>query len=79
MAAHQASPPSPDPLSLSFLLSFSACLGKLQVAEEAMPGACVRPSVRPCVRARQVHNSCGALRGGDLWPMAADEQSGQLF
>lgn len=52
MAAHQASPPSPDPLSLSFLLSFSACIGKLQVAEEAMPGACVRPCVRVCVRVR---------------------------
>lgn len=67
-------PSLPRPAVVVFL-SFSACLGKLQVAEEAMPGACVRASVR----ARQVHNSCDALRGGDLWPMAADEQSGQLF
>lgn len=42
--------PCRAPLSLSFFLSFSACLGKLQVAEEA---SCqVRACVRPCVRVR---------------------------
>lgn len=64
MAAHQARPllsSSSHPPPILLLL-WQVASGSV-----ASPGAC---------QARQVHNSCESQRGGDLWPMAADEQSG---